>query len=163
MAPVVSRGVRGRLWDISRGGLAFSIADGVEKFPLGQECFFRIKLPPNQLNPKGIDWESRGTVRNIRPDPASERAIIGLHFENISDDERVVLNRIILFFVQEFAPLNRLDEIFNKKSAQQEQDELKYEELVGIFNQLMKRYQGMDDTMKKEIQSLFRRIGKYVS
>ncbi|MGK5093400.1 PilZ domain-containing protein [Deltaproteobacteria bacterium TL4] len=111
VAPVVCNGIQGRLADISRGGTAFTISsENAQKFVIGQRCTLSIKTPHTSANPEKIELQLSGEILHIDPDTEKRRVEIRMQFTDLSDTQRAVLNKIILFFVRNFSTLSQIEE-----------------------------------------------------
>ena len=135
-APIICDGVRGRLVDIGRGGLAFTVADKERShFALGRTHKVTIKFVKDQKFPQKTEFEISGIVRNIHLDEHRQRLTIGLQFTDLSENDRDVLNSVILFFAQYFTELQTLEETFQMFNEQKVP--LSNQDMAFVFNEVL--------------------------
>ena len=157
VAPVQCHDTRGRLLDISRGGMAFSVGENFDRFQLGESAEFLVKLPRNEENPTGLEFSATGTIRRIDMNEAKSRLTLGLQFEDLSEESRLMLNRVILFFAQNFAPLQALDQIFTIPKKEDEKPiSFNKDDLQKIFTLLVEKF----ETFPANTQDQLRRFAQ---
>ncbi len=157
-APVTCQGTMGRLLDISRGGMAFNVGNNFERFVIGESYQVTVKLPRTGNNPEGVEFSAEGLVRHLSKDDLKNRLMIGMEFHNLSEPEADALNRVILFFAQNFANLHALDRIFsipNKNDSK-----LNRRDLERIFQRILQDFDQMPEPTRKKLVRFMESIEK---
>ena len=161
-APVNAGGVIGRLLDISRGGMAFSVGDSFDKFTVDAVMQVSLKIPRSKDAPDGLDFHSEGKILSPRMEANGKRMVVGFSFDELSEEARDKLNRVILHFVRSYEPLNRLDEIMTVDKTPKQNPKLKKMDLVNTFNQVLTEYDRLPEDAVKEIERFSEAMGEFL-
>lgn len=151
VAPVVCEDTRGRLSDISRGGMAFSVSENFDRFPLGKESEVVIRTARSDDCPEGIDLRVKGVIRNTRIDFSTSRLIVGVQFKSFDDVTREQLHRVILYFAQHSGPLNDLDDIFYVSKNKTDNALSDKKKLSDIYARGISQYENLSIEVQSEI------------
>lgn len=151
IAPVVCNGVVGRLVDVSRGGLAFSVGKRFDDFKVEEICDLSIKLPRTDENPEGLTFQSSITLRHIIEDDDKKRIVIGAQFNSMAEEEKNILSRVILFFAQTYGPL-QVDDFFKIQHSERKSPDLDKEEIGQVFRQVLNNFEKFPIMSKEYIR-----------
>lgn len=139
MAPVTCDGIIGRLENIGRGGLAFSVSQHRTHFQIDESYQLNVKLPRSDDNPNGVEINLPASVRHLKTDETKKRLMIGVQFGKLEDQIKQDLHLIVLHFARKFAAYDVKD-LF--KTSLPEKN-IGRDEIESTFNRLINDFDFM--------------------
>ena len=160
IAPIICDGKRGRLIDISRGGVGASFsADLFKHFNVSSLYELTIKLPPNLSDAEKIELTVMTLVRNAHVDPQKRRLILGLEFCELSPEQKELLSQIIFFFAKNYLDLYRLEQRLDGLIKEDSAQILDVQETMRVLRWITENF----DQLSPEIQHRIQRQANVVA
>ena len=177
MAPVWCNHVRGRLMNISRSGLALTIASHYEDFKIGEQYPLTIKFAEKQEDDqtKDVPYPSetkvtgekkiieplvanfQGILRYTEMNLKNNRMLIGVEIADMSEIEKQNYHKIILYCAQHFAKLDSIEEWLDHAK---EPKTLSVSQMEPLFEWACQNFQGLPDEVQQQLTKISRILEK---
>ncbi|MBF0350685.1 MAG: PilZ domain-containing protein [SAR324 cluster bacterium] len=148
VAPIICGGIRGRLVDISRGGLAFTVPpESKDHFEKDAIYDLMIKTPQTEAVNR-TELHINAQIRSISYIENQKRCNIGAQFVEISDTQKEQISQVILFFATNFGELQNLHQLLDSIG---ESRTLNVKELQKVYQVSLDNYENLPVEVQKKI------------